>query len=77
VIRKVRCALQGLLRDEDGQASVEYILMLSIAMLMVMSVVKKFIRPYMAKMAERFSAQLQATLFSKANMHSLKIGGGH
>ena len=49
--------------------------MLAIGMAMAISVVKKFIQPYLAKMANAFSAEMQSALFSKANMHTLRIGG--
>jgi Flp pilus assembly pilin Flp len=72
-----RLLLRACFEDESGQASVEYMLMLSIAMAMAISVVKKFIQPYLAKMADTFSTQMQNALFNKANMHSLRIGGAH
>jgi len=60
--------------DQQGQASAEYTLMLSIGLMLGFSVVKNFIKPYLAKMAAIFSQQLQNSLFNKANMHSLRIG---
>jgi Flp pilus assembly pilin Flp len=69
--------MRTFLKDETGQASVEYILMLSIGMMMAMTVVKRFLQPYLAKLATTFSTQMQNALFNKANMHSLRIGGGH
>lgn len=72
-MRGVLGALARLPRDEDGQASAEYILMLAVGVAMAITLVRKFIRPILARLAEAYSAQL-STLFSKANMHSLKVG---
>jgi len=73
----MRSIARSLLLDEAGQASTEYMLMLAIGMAMTISVIKKFIQPYLAKLADTFSAQMQNALFNKANMHSLHIGGSH
>lgn len=69
----VRAEIRRFRGDESGQASVEYILMLSVGLAMAITLVRKFIRPVLARLAEAFSAQL-AALFSKANLHTLKIG---
>lgn len=66
--------LVRLFEDQSGQATVEYILMLFIAVAMAASVIKHFIQPYMATLADSFSAQITSTLFNKANLHSLRIG---
>lgn len=62
-----------LLNEEEGQATTEYILLLTIGLTMAISVVKKFIQPYLASMATKFSAQLQGALFNKANMHTFRV----
>jgi hypothetical protein len=59
--------------DESGQASAEYILMLAVGIAMAITLVRKFIRPVLARLADAFSAQL-AELFSKDNLHTLKFG---
>lgn len=66
--------VRSLLADDSGQTSIEYILMLVIGAAMALSVIKKFLQPIFAQLADSISNQLQSTLFNKANMHSLRIG---
>jgi Flp pilus assembly pilin Flp len=63
----------GLYRDEDGQASAEYILMLALGVAMAITVARKLVKPMMERLAEAYSARV-SELFSKASLHSLKIG---
>ncbi len=67
-------AFRLLARDERGQASVEYILMLTVSLMILTTVIKKFIQPYLAKISGRLVDRMQSTLFNKANLHHLKIG---
>jgi Flp pilus assembly pilin Flp len=69
--------MTSLWRDERGQASVEYMLMISITLAMTISVIKKFVQPILAEFANTYATKMQNALFNKANMHTLRIGRGH
>jgi Flp pilus assembly pilin Flp len=66
--------MNSLLRDEGGQATTEYLLMVVIALAMVVTLIKKLIQPTLEKLSARLSSQLQNTLFGGANFHQLRIG---
>ncbi len=73
MIRGIRQKCLNFLRDEEGQATTEYILMLSIAVMMAVMVMKKLIGPVYAKLAGAVSNSLQNKLFN-TNLHVFKIG---
>jgi hypothetical protein len=68
-----RAPLRELIACERAQASVEYMLLLSIGAAMAITVMRKLISPVLARLSAAFSAQLDS-FFSRANLHSLKIG---
>ena len=61
------------LRDEEAQASTEYILMMSMAVAMCVMVVKKLIVPVMSRLSTNFMSTLSNTLFNEQTMHHIRV----
>ena len=66
--------MRRLLRDESGQATTEYILMIVMALVLVLSVIKKFIQPTLDRLKTQITTQLENTLFGGGDFHRLRIG---
>ncbi len=64
--------LSRFLSDDQGQATVEYILILSVTVIVAVGVMKKFIVPAFAKMQAALSNNIDKQLFG-ANMHYYRI----
>ena len=59
--------------NTQGQATTEYVLILSIAVLLSVLVVRKLILPYATILAEHLSASVEKKIFSPKSMHSVRI----
>ena len=55
--------MAGWWKDEEGQATTEYILILALVVAMLMMVVSKLLRPVFAKMREMLGRQIDQVLF--------------
>ncbi len=66
--------VKAFLRDEEAQATTEYILLLAIAVMLTGVVVGKFLRPLFAKLTD-FAQQRIDRMFKKDYLHHLPIGG--
>jgi Flp pilus assembly pilin Flp len=59
--------------DEDAQATTEYLLMLTMVLVMVVAVVKNLIGPVLSRMGDVVSRSIQNQLFG-ANLHTFRVG---
>lgn len=59
-------------RAQAGQATTEYILMLSIVVGFVLLLITQFIRPVMTRVTSNLNQYLNQTLFG-ANLHQIRI----
>ncbi len=58
--------------NEEGQASVEYILMISIVVLMASLLIHRLIQPYAVRLTKILQTKIEKTLFP-ADFHYLKL----
>jgi Flp pilus assembly pilin Flp len=58
--------------DEQGQATTEYILILAVVITFLISMIKKFIRPAFARLAQGMSQRIEKQFFG-ANLHQFRI----
>ena len=66
--------LSSILRCESGQASAEYIIMLSMIVLMLITVVRKLLRPVFEDLKGALIAAFESQLFpSGEGFHRLRI----
>lgn len=65
--------LKDLIRDEQGQATTEYFLMLSIVVSLTLMVITKFIRPAFEKLGGQLSDMLEKRLFG-VDLHTFRVG---
>jgi hypothetical protein len=68
--KKNRASL--LLHDQQGQGTVEYIVMLSVSVGFVMVVMKKLIAPTFAKVTAAISRNVEDRL-TKADLHTFRV----
>lgn len=61
------------LKDERAQATTEYILMLSFAVMLVMMVITRLLRPGFARLTENLSNTFEKRLFRSGAMHQFPI----
>ena len=66
---------RSLLRDEGGQATIEYILMLSIMVALIISTLKKILAPIFERAKETLANSIKNTLFRPGSMHSIPFRG--
>jgi hypothetical protein len=59
-------------QDENAQATVEYILMMAIAVTFVLTFARRFIKPFYEKLENAISSRWEG-LFQSGNMHRFKI----
>jgi Flp pilus assembly pilin Flp len=71
-MRKLINLIHAIRKDEEGQASTEYVLMLSIVVSLTLFVVKNFIKPTFEKLSRVLSNTLQNQLFG-ANLHVFRV----
>ncbi len=64
--------LRAFLQDEEGQATTEYILMLSIITSMLVLLVKKLITPMFTKMTASLTSRIEKE-FLGADLHVFRI----
>lgn len=60
------------LKDDEGQATTEYILILSVTVILAVGVMKKFVGPVFAKLSSTLTANIDKQLFG-ANMHYYRV----
>jgi Flp pilus assembly pilin Flp len=60
-------------QDEEGQATTEYFLMLSIVVSLTLMVITKFIRPVFERFGNQLSALIEKRLFG-ADLHTFRVG---
>lgn len=66
--------LDRFLRDERGQATAEYILILSVALALMAIVIKRLIKPAYEKLRTFLVARLETALFGKGDFHKFPVG---
>lgn len=60
---------RSIFRDEEGQATLEYILILSILVLIAILLVRDLIRPLLDKMTTGITDALKNGMFNPESMH--------
>jgi Flp pilus assembly pilin Flp len=60
------------LQDEKGQAAVECVLLLSIAMSFGVLIIRKFVKPVFAKLSQMLTQSFNTQLFG-ANLHYFRM----
>ena len=60
-------------RDEHAQSTFEYILMLSIAVILAVMVIKAFIQPIMVLVSDRVNGVIKTKFFTPKNMHQIRV----
>jgi Flp pilus assembly pilin Flp len=64
--------LKRLFADTDGQASIEYVLMLAIAVSLAVLVMRKLLKPLFGKLNEVLAKRMEGML-SSGNLHQIKL----
>lgn len=72
--RRVSHGMGRLLDDEGAQATTEYILMLSIIVMICIGILKKILTPLFSKITKNLMKSLDGLLFAPGAFHSFPIG---
>jgi Flp pilus assembly pilin Flp len=65
--------MKRFLQDEEGQATAEYILMLSIVAILTLAMLRKWIKPMLDRAESAVARNLEKKLFG-GDLHSLRFG---
>ena len=65
--------MRTFLRDEQGQSSVEYILIMAIVVLLVITFTRKFLLPLSKKLGDALEKKIEDNFLKKDAMHRMRI----
>lgn len=60
-------------REDQAQVTVEYILILSIGVMLAVMVIKKILAPSMDRISKSILGSINSVLFNKQTMHRIRI----
>lgn len=65
------------MRDENAQATVEYVLMLAVALMLFLIIVKGFLKPWMEKLSKFMESKIKDEFFKGGDSHFHSFPFGH
>ena len=69
----IRQFLIDLSQDDQAQATTEYIIMLSLVVVLAIAILRNFLAPQFKKLNETLVKKLNEGLFQKGSMHRIRL----